>query len=387
MASSEGKSRSVAGRALTPGSAGGGGDGSTITTIAETAVSESHHDMPGTHDGFTGPEGLDADQFSNPAVTETVTGSHVLRIDSFSETKELAVGDYIESGTFRVGGHSWRVVCYPCGDEEETAGWVSLFLRLVDAGDNNNVKAGCQFTLMDSAVEEDPVQSIRIKPHTFSMTDQSRGCDFIKREELESSLLKDDCFGVRCDVIILVEHKSPLQAPPPPELHRHLEKLLASQVGKDVTFEVGGEQFTAHRCVLAARSSVFMAELFGPEKEEEGAIMAHVKVGDMEPEVFKVLLHFIYTDSLPDEVDGNDDGTNKVKMVQRLLVAADRYDMKRLKVISEHILCGSVDASTAAAMLLLASKHGCQRLKEACVTFLEDLLASVAVEEHGDEAC
>ncbi|GJN04939.1 hypothetical protein PR202_ga22524 [Eleusine coracana subsp. coracana] len=239
---------------------------------------------------------------------------------------------------------------------------------------------------MDSAVEEEPVQSIRIKPHTFSNTDQSRGCDFIKREELESSLLKEDCFGVRCDIVILVNHKPPLQAPPPPELHRHLEKLLASQVGKDVTFEVGGELLTAHRCVLAARSSVFMAELFGPEKEEEGAIMDHVKVGDMEPEVFKVLLHFIYTDSLPDEIDGNDDGTNKVEMVQRLLVAADRYDMKRLKVICEDVLCGFVDVSTAATMLLLAAKHGCQRLKEACVTFLEDLLASVQ-EPGDDEAC
>ncbi|KAK3120550.1 hypothetical protein QOZ80_9AG0689790 [Eleusine coracana subsp. coracana] len=352
MASSEGKSRSVAGRTLAPGSAGGGGDGSTTTTITETAVSELH-DMLSTHNGFTGPEGLGGgDHYSNPAATETVTGSQVLRIDSFSETKELAVGDYIESGTFRVGGHSWRVVCYPCGDEEETAGWVSLFLRL-DDNFKGHVKAGCQFTLMDSAVEEEPVQSIRIKPHTFSNTDQSRGCDFIKREELESSLLKDDCFGVS---------------------------------GKGRHVEVGGELLTAHRCVLAARSSVFMAELFGPEKEEEGAIMAHVKVGDMEPEVFKVLLHFIYTDSLPDEIDGNDDGTNKVEMVQRLLVAADRYDMKRLKVICEDVLSGFVDVSTAAAMLLLAAKHGCQRLKEACVTFLEDLLASVQ-EPGDDEAC
>jgi speckle-type POZ protein len=40
----------------------------------------------------------------------------------------------------------------------------------------------------------------------------------------------------------------------------------------DVTFHVGagGETFTAHRCVLAARSPVFMAQLFGPWKENAG---------------------------------------------------------------------------------------------------------------------
>jgi speckle-type POZ protein len=31
---------------------------------------------------------------------------------------------------------------------------------------------------------------------------------------------------------------------------------------------VDGETFIAHRCILAARSAVFMAELFGPMKEE-----------------------------------------------------------------------------------------------------------------------
>ena len=51
---------------------------------------------------------------------------------------------------------------------------------------------------------------------------------------------------------------------PPPVLQRHLGNLLDSELGGDVTFEVdGGELFAAHRCVLAARSSVFKAELFG----------------------------------------------------------------------------------------------------------------------------
>ncbi|TVU31447.1 hypothetical protein EJB05_23131, partial [Eragrostis curvula] len=386
------------------------------------------------------------------ATGETVSGSHVLRIDGFSATKDLAVGDYIESGAFRVGGHAWSVLCYPCGDEEESAGWVCLFLQLVDdnvaaasAMDAGGViKAECVFTLMDFAAGGvgELAPSIRIKPHVFSAADKSRGCDFIERKELEMepSRLVNNCFRVRCDVILVNDNddeKSPSPRPVPPhvrtvrrnrapkilgpqikpgpghyfapglqnprdgpaspmpppppltELHRHLGDLLASQVGKDVTFEVAGELVTAHRCVLAARSPVFMAELFGTdEKEEDKEDVAarHVVqvVGDMEPEVFKALLHFVYTDSLP-EICDDGDGGNKVKMVQRLVVAADRYDMKRLKVICEDILYKYINATTAATTLLLAAKHGCHRLKEACVAFLKDLLASV--EPPGDQTC
>jgi speckle-type POZ protein len=38
-----------------------------------------------------------------------------------------------------------------------------------------------------------------------------------------------------------------------------------------VTFVVGGEMFSAHRCVLAARSSVFKAQLFGQMEEDSNS--------------------------------------------------------------------------------------------------------------------
>ena len=42
-------------------------------------------------------------------------------------------------------------------------------------------------------------------------------------------------------------------------------------------FEVDGELFTAHRYVLAARSSVFMAELFGP-MEPKATDLGHLRI-------------------------------------------------------------------------------------------------------------
>ncbi|XP_039778522.1 BTB/POZ and MATH domain-containing protein 2-like [Panicum virgatum] len=189
------------------------------------------------------------------------------------------------------------------------------------------------------------------------------------------SLLKDDnddddYFRVRCDVAILREAAP--QAPP----RLGLGDLLAGQrAGRDVTFEVGGEVFTAHRCVLAARSTVFMAELFGPggQQQQNDAAASRVRIDGMAARVFQALLHFIYTDSFP-KVD--DDG-DKVAMAQGLLAAADRYKLEGLKSACSDMLGSRIDATTVVTTLQLAHKHGCHNLKEACTKFLKDVPGEV----------
>lgn len=72
---------------------------------------------------------------------------------------------------------------------------------------------------------------------------------------------------------------------PPSDIGKHLGKLLESGRFTDVTFEVDGEKFAAHKLVLAARSPVFRAQLFGPLKDQNTQC---IKVEDMEAPVFKV---------------------------------------------------------------------------------------------------
>ena len=110
-------------------------------------------------------------------------------------------------------------------------------------------------------------------------------------------------------------------------LHWHLLDLLTSGQGGYVSFEVGGETFPAHRNIVASRSSVFMAELYGPMKEKAAT---YVRIDGMKAKVLQAMLHFIYTDSWPEI---NEDET--VEMAQHLLVAADRYNLERLNLLCE----------------------------------------------------
>ncbi|CAN6310682.1 unnamed protein product [Urochloa humidicola] len=160
----------------------------------------------------------------------------------------------------------------------------------------------------------------------------------------------------------------PPPLPPPSDLHRHLGDLLVAQDGADVTFQVAGETFYAHRYILAARSPVFKAELYGATRESTSTgVGGSIRMDGMVPRVFEALLHFIYTDSLPEMMEGQED----VPMAQHLLEATDRYDIQRLKLICEEKLCACLDTNTVATVMVLAEQHHCYSLKTACIEFIK----------------
>uniref|UniRef100_A0A0A9F2J5 BTB domain-containing protein n=1 Tax=Arundo donax TaxID=35708 RepID=A0A0A9F2J5_ARUDO len=161
---------------------------------------------------------------------------------------------------------------------------------------------------------------------------------------------------------------------PPSDMHRHFGDLLSSKECADVKFRVGSETFSAHRLVLAARSPVFKAELYGRMKESVTSDV--IPIYDMEAEVFSALLTFMYTDALP-EMNDQEEST----MAQHLLVASDRYYLERLKLICEDKLCKHIDMHSAETILALAKQHNCHALKEACSEFIRSSVHLDAVME------
>ncbi|KAL6641116.1 hypothetical protein ACP70R_019297 [Stipagrostis hirtigluma subsp. patula] len=109
----------------------------------------------------------------------------------------------------------------------------------------------------------------------------------------------------------------------------------------------------------------------------------------MEPCVFKALLYFVYTDSLLKmEKEEEDEDV----MSQHLLVAADKYNLERLKLICQEKLCRYIDVGTVATILTLAEQHHCNGLKKECCGFLRSLAnlrASMATDsfDHLSRSC
>ncbi|XP_048574431.1 BTB/POZ and MATH domain-containing protein 1-like [Triticum urartu] len=307
-------------------------------------------------------------------VAEEETRTHVIKIDRYSTIKELLkVGKYTTSIPFIAGDHNWVVRYFPNGNtyaDNYAPGHVSVYLVLDSAG-AKDVKAKFTFSVLDKGGEPVPSYIKTVTPHIFPSKGSDWGfANFIKQKDLEGSVHLNS-LRIRCDVTIVKirseeTHTNQFVVVPPSNLHRQLGDLLKSKDGADVAFRVGGEIFSAHRSVLAARSPVFKAELFGTMRERAGD---PIEIHDIEADVFKSLLHFIYTDSLPESTH---QGATQEDVVtaSHLLVAADRYDIERLKLTCEDKLCNHIDLNMVATSLALAEQHNCHGLKEACFGFL-----------------
>lgn len=106
-----------------------------------------------------------------------------------------------------------------------------------------------------------------------------------------SDYLKDDCLSVKCSVGVV---RSNTEGPkayslsiPPSNLGQHFGRLLENGDATDVSFNVDGETFAAHKLILASRSPVFRAQLYGPLKVKN---TIGINVEDIEAPVFKVLI-------------------------------------------------------------------------------------------------
>ncbi|RLN16704.1 hypothetical protein C2845_PM02G12990 [Panicum miliaceum] len=234
-------------------------------------------------------------------VANTTAGYHILKIDGYSFTKATPTGDYLKSRPFTLGGHRWFIRYYPNGSTSEFKDYISIFLNL-DGIVGNEVKARYQLRLGDKVGQQ---ALTLLEVSTFTSPRGWGYPKFVKREELEKSThLKGDSFTVRCDIVNRqrVPHRGSDGRGRP---SKHLGDLLLAEKGDDVVCDVGSQTFAAHRCVLAARSPVFSAELFGTMKESNTAGVIHVD--DMEAQVFKALLYFVYTDSLPKTKNAEDE--------------------------------------------------------------------------------
>ncbi|ERN12389.1 hypothetical protein AMTRI_Chr01g137280 [Amborella trichopoda] len=312
--------------------------------------------------------------------TQTINGSHHFNITGYSLSKGMGVGKYIPSDTFEVGGYLWAIYFYPDGKSlEDNSTYVSLFIALASEG--TDVRALFELTLFDQSgknkhkVHSHFGRTLESGPYTLKYRGSMWGYKrFFKRTSLEASdYLKDDCLSVHCSVGVVRSHtegpKLYTIPVPPSNIGEHFGKLLESGQGADVSFEVDGEIFPTHKLVLAARSPVFRAQLMGPMKDQNTDC---IKVTDIEAPVFKALLHFIYTDTLPDmqELTGLTSKCATTLMAQHLLAAADRYGMERLRLLCEVKLCEDISINTVATTLALAEQHHCFQLKSVCLKFV-----------------
>jgi speckle-type POZ protein len=189
---------------------------------------------------------------------------------------------------------------------------------------------------------------------------------FVKSATLEKDYVFEGHVTFLCAILVIhdsPEHQKTGGSPIPSDIGSDLGRLLDQEDGTDLSFIVDGEIFRVHRAVIAARSPVFRAELFGSMAE---ATMSSITLQDITPATFKAMLRFMYTDKLPGEDELVD---YSVEMFQDILAAADRYALDGLKLMCAQKLWDYVTVDTVAAILASAETYNCPKLKKECFNF------------------
>lgn len=326
---------------------------------------------------------------SSRSVTETVNGTHQFVIEGYSLAKGMGIGKHIASDNFSVGGYQWAIYFYPDGkNPEDNSTYVSVFIALASEG--TDVRALFGLTLLDQSgkgkhkVHSHFDRSLESGPYTLKYRGSMWGYKrFFRRALLETSdYLKDDCLKINCTVGVVVSaiDCSRLHSVQVPEsdIGAHFGMLLENKEGSDITFDVAGEKFHSHKLVLAARSPVFRSEFFDGMDEEKKEIV----ITDLEAKVFKALLHFMYRDTLSEDVEN--DGSSSASassvsetLIAKLLAAADKYCLDRLKLMCESHLCKNISVNSVAKILALADEYRATELKAVCLRFAAENLAAV----------
>ncbi|CAG9810390.1 unnamed protein product [Chironomus riparius] len=132
-------------------------------------------------------------------------------------------------------------------------------------------------------------------------------------------------------------------------LNSDIKKFLQNQNFKDFCIQIDDRELKVHKFILAARSPT-LAEIFLKNPEAE-----NLKLVDITPETFKIILHFMYTDELP--------GDEKINYLQ-LYSAAGRLEINELKIFAEPKAFESLNPENAIEILVLSNKFKNNEMRE-----------------------
>ncbi|XP_064472257.1 speckle-type POZ protein-like isoform X2 [Ornithodoros turicata] len=293
--------------------------------------------------------------------------SYMWTINNFSFCRE-EMGEVLKSSTFSAGANDklkWCLRVNPKGLDEESKDYLSLYLLLVSCN-KSEVRAKFKFSILNAKREETKAMESQ-RAYRFVQGKDWGFKKFIRRDFLldeANGLLPDDKLTLYCEVSVVADsvnisgQNNAIQFKVPEcRLSDDLGHLFESQKFSDVILSVNGREFYAHKAILAARSPVFAA-MFEHEMEEKK--QNRVEITDMDHEVLREMLRFIYTGRAP----------SLERMADDLLAAADKYALERLKVMCEEALCSNLSVETAAEVLILADMHSADQLKAHAIDFI-----------------
>lgn len=180
----------------------------------------------------------------------------------------------------------------------------------------------------------------------------------------------NDCLQLKFKFIVSNDIKVEHTNVPEAQLSNDFEILLNNGLFSDVVMKsIEGTEFKVHKAVLASRSVVLKAHF------EHNTTECHTNIVEspLEEEVLNEVLTFIYSDKAPSVDD----------IPEKLLAAADYYQLSKLKSLCEEALQKKLTVENAIETLQLAEMHSAKILKKLTLEFIKDRRSKIITETEG----
>ncbi|XP_005411871.1 PREDICTED: speckle-type POZ protein A-like, partial [Chinchilla lanigera] len=211
------------------------------------------------------------------------------------------MGEAMKSSVFACGTNDqlkWYLRLYPMGHNEENKDYLSLYLCLVSSP-NHEALAKFNIYIVNAKGENTKVMANQ-EVCRFMEGEGWGFMKFIRRDmvlDKANGLLPDDKLTLLCEGKV-EEDSTNISSQNTMNMVKAPECWLPDELGglwkhsrlTDCCLCVSGQEFRAHKAILAARSPVFCA-MFEHDMEERRK--NRVEIRDMEPDVFKEMMSFI----------------------------------------------------------------------------------------------
>ena len=281
-------------------------------------------------------------------------------LGSYSELAAIKTGNFKSSPIFcDCDDVEWSLLLYPNGLNNDDKGYLSLYVQC--RSNNVVVSAPLKITCECSIRHTIASNIYAYFDYTsegqmcFPRDDRNTQCWGFPKFVRTAALVK---YSTEIQIIkCVIELSEFFLKEKECRLLNDFERMLEMPDFNDVHFRVKGQILHAHRGILAARSPVFAAMFkYDMAKNIEGPVI----IEDIDFTVFKEMLRFMYTGKVQKLED----------MAIALAVAADKYDLDRLKIMCEIHLSANLTKDNVTDVLEYADQYCAVVLKTNAMEFI-----------------
>uniref|UniRef100_A0A0N5C025 BTB domain-containing protein n=1 Tax=Strongyloides papillosus TaxID=174720 RepID=A0A0N5C025_STREA len=299
--------------------------------------------------------------------TKITKFNYTFSIQNFSLRTEK-IGKKIKSPTFVTGWKNrseWCLWVYPNGDRKESKEYVSVFLTLLKP---DKAKAKFRFSILNDKEEEKKVFNGG-DTDTYLKNSGWGKYKFVRKDFLlneSNNLLINNKLRILCEIQVINNCESKNNdnseismniAIPQSKLSLDYCNMFDSPLFTDCIIKVENTEFKVHKAVLAARSPVFHNILSSTLEKSRTNV---IEIKDFPVKVVKEMLKYIYKDKI----------SNIQNMANEVFEIANKYELHRLKAISEHYMYTSLSLENVFERFSLSEKYSIKSLKECCVELI-----------------